>query len=125
MEGAFGKLIPIILFLGVIALIAGTTGIMVSEFGETMDTCYNSSFTYNTSRGVCHNTSSMTGTVPAGCCGYDGKNLSNQYYTKFAGMDGLTTVGEQQPTIAIIAVMVIIILALASILGYVGLSKMR
>lgn len=125
MEGNFSKIIPFVLLLGVIALMAGTMAIINAEFGETMTQCFNSSYVINAAGDACVNASLVNATQGPGSAGRDGQNITDQYYTKVYGQDALSTVGEQQTTIAIIVVMVIIIIALISVLGYLGLGKLR
>lgn len=124
MEAAYGKIIPFILLLGVAVLIAGVMGVIISGFGATMDRCYNASFSYNsTSSDHCWNITKTE--VAAGCCGQGGQNLTDQYYIKVQGMSSQITLAQQFPTIGIIVVMVLIIIALVSVFGYLGYKKLQ
>lgn len=114
------KIIPAALFLGVIALLAGSIAIVNSEFGSTMTQCYNSSYRIKSSGLACENATVTEGAGMTAGVGEGGKNVSDQYYMVLKGQEGLKTVGRQQPTIAIIIVMVIIIMALTSVFGYIG-----
>lgn len=124
MGGNFSKVIPLILLLGIVALLGGVLAITLAEFGETMDICINESgFDLNTAGTACINNSLVV--VEAGCCGENGQNVTDQYYTKVLGIGGIKNVTEQQSTIAIIVVMTIIILALSGLLVYVGYRRLE
>ena len=113
------KIIPAVLFLGIIALIAGSMAIVNSEFGDTMTKCYNGTYLLNADGQGCNASTGTPGPV-----GYDNKNLTDEYYTVTKGQASLSTVSEQQNTLAIIIVMTLIILALVSVFGMIGLKRL-
>jgi len=57
----------------------------------------------------------------AGSIGQGNLNLSSELYTNVQSMSGITTVAGQVPTVAIIAVMVIIISIIAGVFAYMQL----
>lgn len=122
MEGKWKIIIPFILLLGVVALLGGTMAITLGEFGETMDVCLNTSgYILNDQGTACVNSSFVV--EEAGCCGQDGQNITDQYFTKVQGIGGVKTVAEQQNTLAIIVVMVIIISVIMTIVAVVGMNR--
>lgn len=119
MEGL--KMIPYIaLVIAITGIILGATVIMQSEMRDTMTTCFNSSYSYNTSIQNCeiYNGSGQliegtgTGSASTG-------NFSQEYYAMTQGIEGSGTISEQVPTVAIIAVMVIIISVIAGVFVYI------
>jgi len=118
MEGL--KLIPYIaLILAISGIILGASVIMLAKFGDTVDTCYNSTFTYNASTEHCTATNSSGYPLASHIqVGKGNLNFSDEYFAIWKSIEGETTVAEQQPTIAIIAVMVIIISVLSGVFVY-------
>jgi|SRR3990167_5388941 len=113
------KLVPTIaLVLAVAGIIVGASVVSLSKFGETVTKCYNSSFIYNTSMDKC---AGWEGAQNGSTQGYD--NFTSEYYGIKKAKGGETTVAEQIPTIAIIAVMVIIISLLAGTFAYMALFR--
>ena len=55
----------------------------------------------------------------SGSSGQGGLNLSGEYYTKIKGVEGLGSIAEQVPTVAIIAVMIIIISIISGVFIYI------
>jgi len=113
MEGL--KLIPYIaLLLTIAGVILGAAVIVNSKFRDTMDFdgCFNSTY-IKLDSGVCN---SSTGAI--GSSGKNGLNLSDEGYAIYEAQEGLGTVAEQQPTVAIIAIMVIIISIIAGVFVY-------
>ena len=126
MEGI--KLIPaIILLIAISGIIAGAASIVIGKFGDSMTACYNDSFSLNVSKKMCNAPiGAVDGDIPGNSTtflpqGKDGLNLSNEYYTKVVSQEGIGTVAEQIPTVAIIAVMVIIISVIAGVFAYMRL----
>jgi len=117
MEGL--KLIPYIaLVLTIGGLITGAMVLTTNTFKDTLnaDECWNASFSSTDTRD-CENTT-VDLSVAAGCCGEDGLNYSGAGYALFNSVDAQGTVAEQQPTLAIISVMVIIISIIAGVFVY-------
>jgi len=115
MEGI--KLIPmIVLLIAITGIIAGASSIVLSKFGTTMVPCANASYTKSATDGLCRNNT-------LGAIGTTGKghNFTDQYYTVYQSQEGVGTVSEQVPTVAIIAVMVIIISIIAGVFAYMQL----
>lgn len=123
MEGL--KNIPMVfLILGITAIIAGAGMLTTSKFGETMTRCYNASYCYNATTGMCTSNNTLSTTCDnenAGTAGTSGAalyNFSEQYYVLQEGKDGQSAVAEQFPTIGIVAAMVIIIGLLMGLFVY-------
>ena len=117
MEGL--KLIPYIALVMTIAgIVIGASVITVSKFKENLaeDECYNASFNTIDTKS-CENTT-VELAVESGCCGKGGLNYSQAGYISYKSIEGLNTVAEQQPTVAIISVMVIIISIIAGVFVY-------
>ena len=114
MEGL--KLIPYIaLILAISGIILGAAAITLSKFGDSAgDKCINSTFIYNETTMGCHAPDTNNATETRGY----GGNLTGDFYTIQQAQDGITTVAEQQQTVAIIAVMVIIISIIAGVFVY-------
>lgn len=111
MEGL--KLIPAIaLMITIAGVIIGASVIAMGKFGDTMTQCYNGSYTYNTTVGGCVGVD--TNNLPS----VGKKNMTEEYFSVVQGIDGENTVAEQLPTVAIIAVMVIIISVIAGVFVY-------
>ncbi len=109
------KLIPFIfLIIGVSAIIGGAVALVNSQFGDTLNKCFNTSFTFNTTTGKCLGlgANNVTGTHGSGF------NFSIEYAVVYEGQQGIGTVAEQLGTIAIISVMVIIIGLISSVFVY-------
>jgi len=104
----------VVLMLAITGIILGASLITTGEFGETMTKCINGSFTINTATTACVNNTNFSA-IPQG---EGGLNLSNEYYGIVKTNEGLGTVAEQQNTIAIIVVMVIIISLIAGVFVY-------
>jgi len=113
MEGL--KLIPYLgLVLCIAGVILGAVAITQSKFGDSMDKCCNTlNYTIHSSGDYCYNSTS-----DPGACGQDNLNLSDEYYSIWQSQDGIQTIAEQQPTVAIISVMVIIISIIAGVFVY-------
>jgi hypothetical protein len=113
MEGL--KMIPYLaLIICISGVIIGAGAIMLGKFGTTMTQCYNSSYRLEAGGRYCSNaTVNSPGTTTVG-----NMNLTDEYYAIAKSNEGVSTVGEQQPTIAIIAVMVIIISVIAGVFVY-------
>ena len=113
MEGI--KLIPyIVLVLAITGVIVGASVISLVQFGDTVERCWNASYAYNESFGGCYNaTPGVSGSV-----GIDDLNLSDEYYGITQSVQGQNVIAEQLPTVAIIAVMVIIISIIAGVFVY-------
>lgn len=108
------KLIPFIfLMIGVSAIIGGAVAIVLSEFGNSVTKCYNTSYSINAANNACTNN---TGGQPA--IGTDNLNLTDEFYVLVKGQSGIGTVANQLSTIAIISVMVIIIGLISSVFVY-------
>lgn len=116
MEGL--KLVPgIVLILMVSGIMLGAGVISESKMGDTITKCINSSFSYNSTANQCQARNASGGYVTMTTSGY-GNNFTHEYHSIDQSQDGLLTVSEQQSTLAIIAVMVIIITALAGVFVY-------
>ena len=117
------KLVPyVVLILAVTGIIMGAVAVTLGEFQDSINQkCWNSSYTLNTSSNVvvphCINATSGCPTLGAG--GKESLNLSDAYYALYQSEDGIETISEQQPTVAIIGVMVIIISVIAGIFAYI------
>ena len=108
------KLIPaIVLTLTIAGVIIGATVISLGTFGDTMTKCINSSYAYNTTNGMCL-ADPAEGQETSG---YD--NFTSDYYTVAKGIESEITIAEQQSTVAIIAIMTIIISIIASVFVYI------
>jgi len=107
-------MIPYIaLILTIAGIILGASVITTTTFGDTLDNegCWNESYTKQPD-GTCNGTNTI------GVVGEDGLNLTDAGYTAYKATEGLSNVAQQQPTIAIIAVMVIIISVIAGVFVY-------
>lgn len=127
MEEAYSKIVPMVLLLGVIALVTGTMAVVNGEFGQTMTHCYNSSYELVTEGANAYNACTNATAADAGAgsaAASPSANLTSEYYVTRQGQEALSTVGEQQVTLAIIVVMVIIILALISVFAVIGMRKL-
>lgn len=114
MEGF--KAVPyIFLVVAVAAIIGGAGVITLSEFGDTVDTCFNSSYTLFTNMQTGDRCNSTAGNV--GDSGL-ARNMSREYFVIWNGMDASDTVGEQLSTLAVIGIMVVIIGLLAGVFVY-------
>ena len=117
------KLIPyIFLIIAISGIIGGAAAIVLDKFGNTMTPCaaYHELRTDglacindsgNTSVGYWNGPHNLT-------TGVDGLNMTDEYYTKTKSIEGIGTVAEQLPTVAIIGIMVIIISIIAGVLVY-------
>lgn len=109
------KLIPgIVLLLCIGGIIAGAASLTLGEFKNTMDKCATGGYSYNASwnpgnYGTCYN-----GTTVLGLNG----SVSDQYKSVIDSQAGISNVTEQFATVAIIAVMVIIISLIAGVFVY-------
>lgn len=116
MEGL--KLIPyIFLVICIAGIIGGAAAVTMGKFGGTMTACYNSSYALNTTT-YDHCDNNSVGVSMSESVGPSNTNLSDEYYTKVQSQEGITTIAEQIPTVAIIAVMVIIISVIAGVFVY-------
>ena len=113
MEGL--KMVPYIaLVLMIAGVILGATIVTLAKFQETItDVCANSSYTYNSSTDTCGEENRTTGGKDLGR-----RNFTGEYYSVWTSIEAEGTVAQQQSTIAIIAVMVIIISMLAGVFVY-------
>lgn len=105
----------VVLILAISGIILGASVITLSEFGDTMTQCYNTSFKNNRTDNSACNNNTLLDAVPQG---EGGLNLSAEYYGIVQSNEGLGTVAEQQNTLAIIAIMVIIISLIAGVFVY-------
>jgi hypothetical protein len=116
------KMIPYIaLIICIAGIILGASAITMSKFGGTMTECYNGSYTTKSAGSPnigCNTTCTGCVTGSAG-----NLNYTSEFYTKYQAQEGISTVAEQQPTIAIIAVMVIIISVIAGVFVYMKLFQ--
>lgn len=113
------KLIPYIALVLLIAgIILGAALLTTDKFGDSMDQCYNSSYTLHSSGDYCTNASGLAGPIGKG-----NLNLTDQYYSIAKSEEGIGSVSEQQPTVAIIAVMVVIISIIAGIFVYLNFFR--
>jgi len=113
-------MIPYIaLILTIAGIIIGASVITISEFDDTLenDGCWNASY-IKAADGVCVNASFINSTNNPGIQGEEGLNLSDEGYTAYKSLEGLGDVAQQQPTVAIITVMVIIISVIAGVFVY-------
>lgn len=118
MEGL--KLVPYIaLLLAITGVIVGAGVMTTSSFGDTVTKCHNGSYTFNSSTAgnyFCSNSTNLsdgsTGNVGSG------NNFSSEYFVVSQSLDGQLTIAEQLPTVAIIAIMVIIISIIAGVFVY-------
>ena len=112
MEG-FEAIPYIFLVLAVAAIIGGAGAIVLDQFGNTMDQCYNSSYTYNSTFGSCIvNNGSGVRTAPVQF------NFSEAYNVVWEGQQANLTVAAQLSTVGIIGIMVIIIGLLSGVFVY-------
>jgi len=104
-------------------IIAGAGVLVTSKFAGTMTACYNDSYSdVNTSSGYpphCMNSSNTEEPTFGGSGGESGLNLSAEYYATWKGIVAQGDIAEQIPTVAIIAVMAIIIAVLSGVFVYV------
>jgi len=108
MEGM--KAIPyIFLVVAVAGIIGGAASIVVSEFGNTMTKCE------NTTAGVGYR---GNGTSCANASGQLYGNVTDEYLVVLNTQDGINVTAQQLSTIAIIGVMVIIIGLIAGVFVY-------
>ena len=116
MEGI--KMIPaLVLMIAIAGIIVGATVITTAKFGDTTDKCYNSSYEYNSTTQTCHNMTS--GVAFLGTVGPSGTNLSQQMFAILKSSEAQGDIAEQLPTVAIIAIMVVIISIIAGVFTYV------
>jgi len=111
----------IFLMLAIGGIVVGASMVTQVKFGESISSkCYNSTYTIGVLDGthLAENYCNSTGGT-IGASGQSGLNLSDEYYAVVQGKDALTTASEQQGTVAIIAVMVIIISLIAGIFAYI------
>ncbi len=126
MEGL--KLIPYIaLVIAIAGIIIGAGVITTSKFTETMPNggCFNSSYTISTTTNV-EPGSNLVGTYCTNATqhwigthvGEDALNLSNAGFAGVKATEAQGDLAEQLPTVAIIAIMVIIISIIAGVFVY-------
>jgi len=115
MEGL--KLIPYIaLIIAIAGIIIGASAITLGKFGDTVDKCYNSSWVWSDSAGACINaTSTSINPAPYGIAP---DNMTAEWYNAFQASESEVDISEQIPTVAIIAVMTIIISIIAGVFVY-------
>jgi hypothetical protein len=112
MEGL--KAIPMVFLLIAVAGIIGGAGVIsTAKFGDTVDKCWNSSFTY--SGGQCVNATSGVTTASSSP---DDTNMTYEFYAANKATEGQVDIAEQLPTVAIIAIMVVIISIIAGVFVY-------
>lgn len=118
MEGL--KLIPYIaLIIAISGIILGATVIVQSEMRESFTQCWNSTYTFNATQNKCWVSNATGGdSSGAGTGNTEVGNFSYEYYALQQSIDGSNTVAGQIPTLAIIAVMVIIISVIAGVFVY-------
>lgn len=116
MEGL--KTIPaVVIGLVIAGIIAAASLVTTGAFQDTVNQCYNSTYVYNSSLDVCH--APNPGMSPWNeTHGFDGENLSNEYWGIKQANEGQLSVSNQLTTVAVVAVMVIIIGLLASLFVY-------
>lgn len=117
MEGL--KLIPYIaLVLCISGIVIGASVITLAKFKDTIaDKCFtgaNSSWVLNAAGDGCF----LSSDANASSADSGNRNLSGEYYSILKSIEGESTIAEQQPTVAIIAVMVIIISIIAGVFAY-------
>ena len=109
MEGL--KVIPYLaLVIAISGIVIGAGILAVSKFGDTMDKCTNTTSVYNSTLRQCTNASHNM------VDGYG--NVTQQYQTVLASIDGQGVIGEQLATVGIIGVMVVIISIIAGVFVY-------
>jgi len=114
MEGL--KLIPyIFLIIAIAGVIGGAVAITNQTFATTMTDCTNSTWTFDEASQTCINSSFYDG-PPSG---RDGTNLTDQRYVSVQTGSSIGTIAAQMPTIAIIAIMTIIISIIAGVMVYI------
>jgi hypothetical protein len=112
------KMIPYLaLIVAITGIILGSGMISLAEFGGTMTTCFNTSYTWNETVQRCH--------APAGeaqiTTGEDNVlNMTREFYTVWESQDGIESISEQTPTVSIIAVMTIIISIISGVFVYLN-----
>ena len=109
------KMIPYIaLILAISGIILGASVISLSSMGDTVTKCLNSTWTFDTATKKCLNATAAVGTAD-GTAGY---NMTDEYYSILMASESEVDVAEQMPTVAIIAIMVIIISVVAGVFVY-------
>lgn len=114
------KMIPYIaLLLAITGVIIGASVITLSKFGDTSSVtkCINTTYQYNATEDKCSAYNSSHAELDSITAGY-GANFTAEYYSVWAAQDSQATLSEQQPTVAIIAVMIIIISLIAGTFVY-------
>lgn len=114
-------MIPYIaLILTIAGVIIGASVLTTSKFGDSIaDKCYNSSFVFfdkDNDNLTAHCANVTVGGTDGTTVGY--RNLSAEYLAVLKSLEGQSTLAEQQPTIAIISTMVIIISIIAGVFVY-------
>ncbi len=114
MEGI--QAIPyIFLALAVAAVVGGAGAVVQAEFGDTVDTCWNDTYTVAADGTQCLNVSlDYNLSSPSAST----RNFSHAYLVIWEGLDATSTVGGQLGTVGIIGIMVIIIGLLAGVFVY-------
>ena len=115
MEGM--KLIPMVaLLIAISGIIIGAGAITLGKFGDTIDKCYNSSWVWSDSAGACvNNTPTSINPAPYGIAP---DNMTAEWYNAFQASESEVDISEQLPTVAIIAIMTIIISIIAGVFIY-------
>lgn len=124
MEGL--KAIPVLaLTLLIAGIIIAASVIMLGKFGDTLPSgkCFNSSFSIGNDD-VCRNNTVFNFSVGGASnfgqtLGYGG-NYTGEYQTIKLTKTGTNTISEQIPTVAIVAVMVVVISVIAGVFAYVN-----
>jgi len=99
------------LLLGVAGIIGGAAMISLGNFGDTMIKCTNASAVWNDTcvgvgPGCCVNATQTNETLAGGAAN---AGTTAEWNATVATQNGMLTIAQQFPTIAIIAVMVVII----------------
>ena len=116
----FRVLPVIVVMLGFADVIIGAMSLTLAKFGDTVDTCWNSSYSLNTTTNSHCDNNTLQSAVPIGP---DGTNLSYEYYSILEGLNSQEELAQQQSTLAIIAIMAIIILVIGGVITYVTVFK--
>ena len=102
--------IPIIfLAIAIAGILGGAGAISLGKFGDTVDKCDTTGAVWNESQQKCVNASNHSQTLG---------DTTAEWETILQSQSGIKTVGEQMPTVSIIAIMVVIIAILSAIFVY-------
>jgi len=102
------------LVICIAGVILGASSITLGSFGDSVDKCWNETYTYSSTLDRCNSTSVNDVESP----GSPGRNFSTNYWVIWNAQEGEAQIGEQLQTVAIIGIMVVIISLIAGVFVY-------